>query len=198
MAVTAANVNENGLVYSQARLTPKNQRDAPHTAAARTIVAAIEIRVNMVPKPKPIPVGISALLRDVHSRNLPRYPLIVVFFTGGNEPPDCLPMRRAPSPERGFLFDIDFGDRLLSALAVNEAVHDGAVAFGRLTTGEPYRCAGWSFLICPRSAATSADPNRGAAYNSAISLSLSAGVDCVALYSIDELECFVDGEHAST
>ena len=156
IAVTAAIVNENGLVYSQARLTPKNQRDAPHTAAARTIVAAIEIRVNMDPRQKSVQLDISVVLRDVHSRNLPRYPLIVVFFTGGTEPPDCLPMKRSPGPERGFLFDVDFGDRVLSALALNEAVHDGAVAFGRPTTVEPYRCAGWSFLICPARSAPSA------------------------------------------
>lgn len=150
----------------------------------------------MDPKQKSVQLDISVLLRDVHSRNLPRYPLIVVFFTGGTEPPDCLPMKRFPDPERGFLFDVDFGDRVLSALALNGAVHDGAVAFGRPTTGERYRCAGWSFLICPARAAPSADANRGAAYNSAISLSLTAGVDCVALYSVDELECFVGGTRA--
>jgi hypothetical protein len=45
---------------------------------------------------------------------------------------------------------------------------------------------------------STAEPNRGAAYNSAISLSLSAGVDRVCLFSRSELEIFVSGERATS
>jgi hypothetical protein len=136
---------------------------------------------------------LTLLLREVHSRGLPRFPVLIIFFTGSSEPPDCLPMKRCPMPSLGFPFDADFPEHLQSALAINEAVHDGAVAFGRLTNAESYKCVGWSYLIgCTRSV-ENADSNRGAAYNSAISLSSSAGIDCVSLFSKSDLEIFGQG-----
>ncbi len=141
-------------------------------------------------------MNIEALLRKVHSEGLPRYPLLVVFFTGSEEPPDCVSMLRAPMLSGGFVFGEDFGSRVRQAMVDNESAHDGAIAFGRSRKSEPYNCTGWSYRIVARQASDAAEANRGAAYNSAISLSLSAGVDLVGLFSRD-LEIFVGGRRAT-
>ncbi|WP_342741111.1 hypothetical protein [Bradyrhizobium sp. B117] len=139
---------------------------------------------------------IEALLRKVHSEGLPRYPLLVVFFTGSEEPPDCVSMLRVPMLSGGFVFGEDFGSRVRQAMADNESAHDGAVAFGRSRKSSSYKCAGWSYRIVATTASGAAEANRGAAYNSAISLSLSRGVDLVCLFSRD-LEIFVGGRRAT-
>lgn len=141
-------------------------------------------------------MDIEAVLRKVHSQGLPRYPLLVVFFTGGEEPPDCVSMLRLPMPNGGFPFGEDFGNRVQEAMAGNESAHDGAVAFGRIGVSNAYKCAGWSYRIVARQTPHAAEANRGAAYNSAISLSLSAGVDRVCLFSRSELEVFSGGKRA--
>jgi len=143
-------------------------------------------------------MDIDAVLWKVHAAGLPRYPLLVVFFTGGVEPPDCALMLRLPMPRGGFVFGLDFADRVQDAIGHNDSAHDGAVAFGRTSDLEPYKCAGWSYRIVAKQRSPAAEPNRGAAYNSAISLSLSAGVDRVCLFSRSELEIFVRGERAAS
>jgi hypothetical protein len=141
-------------------------------------------------------MDIEALLRKVHSEGLPCYPLLVVFFTGGEEPPDCVSMLRAPMLSGGFVFGKDFGSRVRHAMSDNESAHDGAIAFGRSRKSSSYKCAGWSYRIVATGVADAVEANRGAAYNSAISLSLSAGVDLVCLFSRD-LELFVGGRRAT-
>lgn len=139
-------------------------------------------------------MDIEAMLRKIHSQGLPSYPLLAVFFTGGAEPPDCVSMLRLPMPKGGFAFGDDFCSRFREVMAGNESAHDGAVAFGRLRKSDPYRCAGWSYRIVARQTSDAAEANRGAAYNSAISLSLSVAVDRVCLFSRSELEVFSDGK----
>lgn len=139
---------------------------------------------------------IEAILRKVHSEGLPRYPLLVVFFTGSEEPPDCVSMLRVPMLSGGFVFDGSFGSRVREAMAGNDSAHDGAVAFGRMSKSEPYKCVGWSYRIVARQVSNAAEANRGAAYNSALSLSLSSGVDCVCLFS-RELEIFSGGKRST-
>ena len=152
-----------------------------------------EIRENMVSGAVVVQQDLIRLLREVHSRGLPRFPVLAIFFTGSSAPPDSVPMKRQPDVGVGFPFDIDFPERFLEALAINEAVHDGAVAFGRPNASVKYACVGWSYLIGCSHQVVNADANRGAAYNSAISLSLSKGVDCVSLFSKSDLEIFVQG-----
>lgn len=141
-------------------------------------------------------MDIEAVLRKVHSQGLPSYPLLVVFFTGCAEPPDCVSMLRLPMPKGGFAFGDDFSNRVREVVAGNESAHDGAVAFGRMRNSDPYRCAGWSYRIVARQTSDAAEANRGAAYNSAISLSLSVGVDRVCLFSRSELEIFSSGKRS--
>jgi hypothetical protein len=103
-------------------------------------------------------------------------------------------MKRSPVPGNSFNLDRNFRHHFAKALSINDAVHDGAVAFGRRTSVDPYTCAGWSFLISPSFTAPSAEQNRGAAYNSAIALSSSTGVDCVALFTAADLTIFRGGQ----
>lgn len=140
-------------------------------------------------------VEIETLLRKVHSEGLPRYPLLVVFYTGGGAPPGCVSMPRIPMLPGGFVFGEDFGSRVRQAMTENESAHDGAVAFGRASKSDAYKCTGWSYRIVAAGVPDAAEVNRGAAYNSAISLSLSTGVDLVCLFS-RELEIFVGGKRA--
>lgn len=139
---------------------------------------------------------IRELLRKIHFRGLPCYPLLVVFFTGRGGPPNCIPMLRVPEPDKGFIFDEDFCERVREATIVNESAHDGAVVFGRPVTSALYRCIGWSYRIIADWTSAGAEANRGAAYNSAISLSQCSGVDWVCLFSRSELEVFRRGEPA--
>jgi hypothetical protein len=64
---------------------------------------------------------IEALLRKIHFEGLPCYPMLVVFFTGGGGPPDCIPMPRVPEPSKGFVFDEDFGERVREAMMINKS-----------------------------------------------------------------------------
>jgi hypothetical protein len=141
-------------------------------------------------------MDIEAILRKVYAQGLPSYPLLMVFFTGCAEPPDCVSMLRLPMPKGGFSFDEGFGNRVREVMVGNESAHDGAVAFGRMRNSDPYRCVGWSYRIVARQASDAAEANRGAAYNSAISLSLSVGVDRVCLFSHSALEVFSGGVRA--
>lgn len=137
---------------------------------------------------------IETLLRRVHFATLKRYPLLVVFYTGAGGPPDCVPMARAPNPDRGFDFGDDFESRVQEALAINDSAHDGAVVFGRREASEPYVCVGWSHRIVANQNIECAEPNRGAAYNSAICLSTTLEIDGVCLFSQTGTEIFVRGK----
>jgi hypothetical protein len=130
------------------------------------------------------------------TQGLQEYPVLVILFTGSGSPPDCIRMKRRPIPPSGFVLSRDFPERFGQALAINAAVHDGAVAFARSRLSDPYRCTGWSYLICAKACLESVDCNRGAAYNSAMFLSASPSIDCVALFSAAELEVFVNGKRA--
>ena len=52
---------------------------------------------------------------------------------------------------------------------------------------------GWSYRIVARGLAPAVTSNRGSAYNSAISLSVSAGIDCVLLATPTGFEVFREG-----
>lgn len=175
---------------------PNSQSEAPQIDAAKTIMHDTEKRLNIGPEHRDL-ADVIAVLSEVHSQGLPRHPVLAIFYTGLNAPPDCLPMKRWPEPPVGFVLSRDFPRLFTQALAINEAVHDGAIAFGRMSSTEPYRCTGWSYLICPKEIADPVDGNRGAAYNSAIFLSANRAIDCVALFSAKELEVFVSGKRAA-
>jgi hypothetical protein len=103
-------------------------------------------------------------------------------------------MLRNPELSTDFVFDSNFSDHVQRAIQLNPSAHDGAVAFGRSRPGEAYRCVGWSYRIVANNEPVKVEPNRGAAYNSALALSMTRHIDCVCLFSRDEFEIFVGGE----
>lgn len=104
-------------------------------------------------------------------------PIIACFYTGSTTPSPCAPMLRSPEPRIGQQLDESFADHLASALALNPAVHDGAIMFGRENKSSPYRIAGWSYRLFPPSLVRGAVPNRGSAFNSCFDMSSVPGVD---------------------
>ena len=86
-------------------------------------------------------------------------------------------MLRSPSPKTGEVFDATFPKHLAVALALNPAVHDGAVMIGRDNTATPYRITGWSYRLFPNNTEAKQEANRGSAFNSCLAMSTVAGVD---------------------
>lgn len=119
--------------------------------------------------------------------------LIVCFYTGFALPPRCAPMPRSPAPSTGTLFDRTFPSMVARAQQENPAVRDGAIMAGRSHPTERYTLTGWSFRLFPDPLATTAEPNRGSAYNSCLAMSAVATVDFVYLLSGGGLFCFEKG-----
>jgi len=133
-------------------------------------------------------------LEQIHENGLPSYPLIVFFYSGDGNPSNCIEMARDPNPSTGQPFDKNLGDYVSNALSINPAVHDGAICFARATKLHNYTLKGWSYRITAAYLINNPDKNRGSAYNSAVSMSVSEGVVCVCLFLEGEYEMFVNGE----
>ncbi len=86
-------------------------------------------------------------------------------------------MLRSPAPPVGQILDFAFAEHLAAALTFNEAVHDGAVMFGRENEAATYRVTGWSYRLFPPELAGERFANRGSAFNSCLSMSSLPGVD---------------------
>ena len=92
-------------------------------------------------------------------------------------------MPRSPAPEVGFAFDDTFPARVLSALELNAAIHDGAIMIGRPDTTGTYRITGWSYRLYPPHVKGCAEVNRGSAYNSCHAMAQVPSIDHVYLVS---------------
>lgn len=104
-------------------------------------------------------------------------PTIACLYTGLDLPSSCAPMLRSPIPPVDQVLDLDFVEHLTAALKLNEAVHDGAIMFGREREGADYRLVGWSYRLFPGKVATERVPNRGSAFNSCLAMSALDVVD---------------------
>lgn len=102
-------------------------------------------------------------------------------------------MSRSPVPPTGAHFSAEFGSVLASAVAENPSIHDGAIAFLRSSPETIYTLRSWSLRIISRYRSPFAEPNRGSAYNSALSISLSLSVDASAIIFANSLDFFVNG-----
>lgn len=102
-------------------------------------------------------------------------------------------MLRRPDPQTGMVLDISFVDYYAAALALNPAVHDGAVMVGRRTKNDPYVVMGWSYRLFPPSMQLDDVPNRGSAFNSCVAMSMVPEVDCLYLVTGGAGFCFVRG-----
>jgi hypothetical protein len=125
--------------------------------------------------------------------SLPSYPVILCFVTGPQLPDYSIAMSRLPAPPLGAVFDEAFSGFYLKQLNIIPALHDGAVIFSRKSAVEDYRLSGWSHRLLSPFSSSCSEPNRGSAYNSAISMSLVSSVDCVALISESEVEVYLNG-----
>jgi len=119
-------------------------------------------------------------------------PIIACLYTG-KVPNHCAPMPRNPAPAVGQPIDQNLTETLARAVALNEAVHDGAIMIGRPHAGKPYRITGWSFRLLPPDGATQSTLNRGSAFHSSLSMSQVDGVDRVYLASKGSLLLFQSG-----
>ena len=102
-------------------------------------------------------------------------------------------MLRLPEPETGQELDDAFDEHLSAALALNDAVHDGAVMVGRTSALERYRICGWSYRLFPAPTATGEEPNRGSAFNSCLAMSVVASIDRTYLISLGRVHRFEGG-----
>jgi hypothetical protein len=140
------------------------------------------------------PAHIAAILRRVHHEALFPGPLLLCLLTGHNADPFFEPMPRDPAPSTGQIFDSRFPDHLQISLALNPALHDGAIVLRRDDIRSGYRIEGWSYrLIAPLALDHRGAANRGSAYNSCLATSMLGGVDAVYLLSRGCLTQFVNG-----
>jgi hypothetical protein len=103
-------------------------------------------------------------------------------------------MPRSPNPPTGAPLDDDFGRYCAAEIARAPALHDGAIILSRCTAESAYRISGWSYRLLSPHQPTRAEPNRGSAYNSAMSMSLVEHVDLVALVLELGIEVYVQGQ----
>lgn len=102
-------------------------------------------------------------------------------------------MLRDPSPDTGTRWDDHFIDTYFTALALNPAVHDGAVGIGRIDYTAPYTIKAWSLRLFPSPSGITSEANRGSAFNSCLAMSTVARIDRLYLVTAGQLVCFENG-----
>jgi hypothetical protein len=152
----------------------------------------IEVRLGMTVFNSVQKATVSLLLKFAQERPL-HYPVLLCLVTGLKIPLYCVPMPRYPVPPEGALFDEQFGRYYKEKVAETPALHDGAVILSRASIAESYAVSGWSYRLVSPQTPTDAEPNRGSAYNSALSMSVVEGVDLVALVLSSGVEVYVRG-----
>ena len=133
-------------------------------------------------------------LNSLHYMELPFHPVILVFATGQVSEEECLPMRRNPMPKVGTPFDSNLLEVLAEAVALNPSIHDGAIIFDRKNESESYTLSAWSMRIVSKHAPHFAEPNLGAAYNSALSLSMARSIDMCCIIAPNRMTFFQCGK----
>lgn len=104
-------------------------------------------------------------------------------------------MLRVPAPATGARITGSIHHELDAAIALNPAVHDGAIILGRSQTYENYTIRGWSYRLLPPENAAAQEENRGSAFNSGLAMSIVEGVDAVYLLSSIGFSKFIAGYH---
>ncbi|WP_379548995.1 hypothetical protein ACFCW2_03795 [Qipengyuania sp. DSG2-2] len=151
----------------------------------------METRVSNLP-PDPAK-HLEETLRKLRLRELPYYPLILVFATGSITDRHCVAMKREPMPPTGAPFSKDFSRVLHSAYDINPSIHDGAVLFSRSHERDEYSLEAWSMRIVSTAAPVAAESNHGSAFNSAHSLSAVHNVDLCSILSKESASFFRNG-----
>lgn len=120
-------------------------------------------------------------------------PVIGCLYTGASLPRYCVRMPRRPEPAIGIALDAHFSSILEKAVALNPAIHDGAILIGRPRASDPYRIFGWSYRLIPPPGPVEAEPNRGSAFNSCLAMSSVETIDRIYLVSADGVFIFKCG-----
>lgn len=119
--------------------------------------------------------------------------VIACLYTGPEFPAACAPMPRSPAAPLGTWVKF-LSDALAQAIAINPAVHDGAIMLMRNGSVDEARVTGWSYRLFPAGQPMATVPNRGSAFHSCLSMSLESDVDAVFLVSCGSAFCFERGE----
>ncbi|MCE2891173.1 MAG: hypothetical protein ACK5BF_08085 [Hyphomonadaceae bacterium] len=134
---------------------------------------------------------LETIWREVGAGNWPS--MMFCLFTGSKLPDFCAAMSREPQPDTGTEFGLNFLDVYARALALNAAVHDGAIMVGRCNPAEPYSIKGWSYRLFPPASTQITETNRGSAFNSCLEMSKVPSVDTTYLVSEGRLHRFIKG-----
>ena len=120
-------------------------------------------------------------------------PTIACLYTGRAAPKACAPMRRVPAPQIGQVLDMSFTSHVIAALALNPAIHDGAIMLSRLNVSTPFIISGWSYRLFPPHVAKNGPPNRGSAFNSCLAMSKMDSVERMYLLTRGVVTRFISG-----
>ena len=119
-------------------------------------------------------------------------PLIVCLQSGVLPPRFAAPMKREPLPPIGQCIGPDFGEEWRDAVALNPAVHDGAVMAAPDGDGI-FRVVGWSYRLFPPQLGIDEHSNRGSAFNSCLAMCAAEGMDRIYLVTRGECWHFTSG-----
>ncbi|MBZ5762067.1 hypothetical protein LAV84_23190 [Rhizobium sp. VS19-DR104.2] len=135
-----------------------------------------------------------SILLQLRERKLPFHPLILVFSTGIVSNSECVPMARDPRPETGQEFSSEIIQVIAKAISTNPSIHDGAIIFTREQKAARYFLSAWSMRIVSNFSPQETEPNRGSAFNSAVSLSAEPNIDLCCIFSEKDLFVFAGGQ----
>lgn len=172
---------------------PRAHSAAAHTAVMITIRIDKDARFNMSMLSSDQRTTIGFLVKFADARPL-HYPVLLCLVTGPPLPQYCVEMSRSPIPPKGAVLDDQFGDYYATEVARTPALHDGAVILSRSTAESAYSVSGWSYRLISPERPPKTEPNRGSAYNSAVSMSFVDHVDLVALILESGIEVYVQGQ----
>lgn len=172
---------------------PRAHSPAAHTAVIITISIDKDARFNMFTLSSDQKTTIGFLLKFAEARPL-HYPVLLCLVTGPRLPQHCVEMSRSPSPPKGAVLDDQFGHYYVTEVARAPALHDGAVILSRSAVGSAYSVSAWSCRLISPQRPPKTEPNRGSAYNSAVSMSLVDHVDLVALIVESGIEVYAEGQ----
>jgi hypothetical protein len=134
------------------------------------------------------------VLKSIVTQSRERLTIILVLTTHADVPPWCAPMPRNPSPPTGIPLDSAFASYFLSQLVSNPSLGDGAIVAHMGSKRQVATVLHWSCRLFPPSSPAKRIANKGSAYNSALDLSVCAGIDSVFLANADEIRNFRRGE----
>jgi hypothetical protein len=111
-------------------------------------------------------------------------------------PPFASPMMRDPAPPIGACAGSDLAKTIVEAVAINPAVHDGAIMLAQ-RPDKLLEITGWSYRLYPPDVDQDLSVNRGSAFNSCLAMSLVEDVIGVYLSSITGSWLFEKGHISS-